>query len=47
MKIRLTLIALALLLSAPVAAQDLTVISYNIRYNSDGDGDDLWDLRKA
>ena len=47
MKIRLTLIALALLLSAPVAAQNLTVISYNIRYNSSGDADDLWDLRKA
>ena len=47
MNIRLTLIALALLLSAPAASQDLTVISYNIRYNSSGDGDDLWDLRKA
>lgn len=47
MNIRLTLIALALLLSAQGAAQELTVISYNIRYNSEGDGDDLWDLRKA
>lgn len=27
-------------------AQNLTVISYNIRYNSQSDGEDLWDLRK-
>ena len=30
-----------------ISAQDLSVMSYNIRYNSSNDGDDLWDLRKA
>lgn len=28
-------------------AQNLTVISYNIRYNSQSDGEDIWDLRKG
>lgn len=35
------------LFSAAVVAQDLTVLSYNIRYNSQSDGEDLWDLRKS
>ena len=35
------------LLSLTLQAQDLSVISYNIRYNSSNDGADLWDLRKA
>ena len=34
------------LFSTAVVAQDLTVLSYNIRYNSQSDGEDLWDLRK-
>ena len=28
-------------------AQNLTVISYNIRYNSQSDGEDIWDLGKG
>ena len=35
------------LFSTAVVAQDLTVLSYNIRYNSQSDGEDLWDLRKS
>ncbi len=35
------------LLSTVVVAQDLTVLSYNIRYNSQSDGEDLWDKRKG
>ena len=34
------------LFTTAVVAQDLTVLSYNIRYNSQSDGEDLWDLRK-
>lgn len=29
-----------------LSSQELSVLSYNIRYNSSGDGPDLWDLRK-
>ena len=32
---------------SPVFGQEIAVLSYNIRYNSSGDGLDLWDLRKA
>ena len=32
---------------SPVLGQEIAVLSYNIRYNSSGDGLDLWDLRKA
>lgn len=35
------------LFTTAVVAQDLTVLSYNIRYNSQSDGEDLWDLRKG
>jgi endonuclease/exonuclease/phosphatase family metal-dependent hydrolase len=34
-------------LLSPVFGQEIAVLSYNIRYNSSGDGFDLWDLRKA
>jgi len=43
----LKLVFLLSLLSTVVVAQDLTVLSYNIRYNSQSDGEDLWDLRKG
>ena len=32
---------------SPVFGQEIAVLSYNIRYNSSGDGLDLWDLRKT
>ncbi len=32
---------------SPVFGQEIAVLSYNIRYNSPGDGLDLWDLRKT
>ncbi len=32
---------------SPVFGQEIAVLSYNIRYNSSGDGLDLWELRKA
>ena len=32
---------------SPVFGQETAVLSYNIRYNSSGDGLDLWDLRKT
>lgn len=35
------------LFTTAAVAQDLTVLSYNIRYNSQSDGEDLWDLRKG
>ena len=41
------LLSLIALFSLSLQAQDLSVISYNIRYNSSNDGPDLWDLRKA
>ena len=31
---------------SPVFGQEIAVLSYNIRYNSSGDGLDVWDLRK-
>jgi endonuclease/exonuclease/phosphatase family metal-dependent hydrolase len=34
-------------LLSPVFGQEIAVLSYNIRYNSPGDGLDLWDLRKT
>jgi len=34
-------------LLSPVFGQEIAVLSYNIRYNSSGDGLDLWDLRKT
>ena len=40
------LLSLTVLVSLSLQAQDLSVISYNIRYNSSNDGADLWDLRK-
>ena len=38
---------LMFLLTTVGVAQNLTVISYNIRYNSQSDGEDIWDLRKG
>ena len=32
---------------SPVFGQEIAVLSYNIRYNSSGDGLDLWNLRKT
>ena len=32
---------------SPVFGQEIAVLSYNVRYNSSGDGLDLWELRKA
>jgi len=34
-------------LLSPVFGQEIAVLSYNIRYNSSGDGLDVWDLRKT
>jgi len=44
--IRLAFAALVLLASR-TEAQDLTLASYNIRYDNPADGDDRWELRKA
>ena len=41
------ILSLVILLNLTLQAQDLSVISYNIRYNSSNDGPDQWDLRKA
>jgi endonuclease/exonuclease/phosphatase family metal-dependent hydrolase len=35
-----------LLLTLTLAAQDLRVLTYNVRYPAKGDGPDLWNLRK-
>ena len=43
---KLFLRLLVLSLTVTLSAQELTAVSINIRYNSDNDGDDLWDLRK-
>ena len=32
---------------SPVFGQEIAVLSYNIRYNSSGDGLDLWEFRKG
>ena len=32
---------------SPVFGQEIAVLSYNVRYNSSGDGLDLWELRKT
>ena len=37
---------LLFIFTTAAVAQDLTILSYNIRYNSQSDGEDLWDLRK-
>ena len=44
-----SLLLLSLTLSSllTLAAQDLRVMTYNIRLDTDWDGDDRWDLRKA
>ena len=34
-------------LSVLTSAQELSVMSFNIRYDNPGDGEDCWDLRKA
>jgi endonuclease/exonuclease/phosphatase family metal-dependent hydrolase len=38
---------LLFLLALTLGAQDLRVLTYNVRYPAKGDGPDLWDLRKA
>jgi len=37
---------LLILLALTLGAQDLRVLTYNVRYPAKGDGPDLWDLRK-
>lgn len=48
MKLRTRVFFICVLMSnlLVLSGQELTVLSYNIRYNSSGDGPDLWTLRK-
>lgn len=46
MKIKFPIIVLLLFFSFSSFGQDLTVMSYNIRYNNVDDGLNCWDLRK-
>ncbi|MBK9289134.1 MAG: hypothetical protein IPN38_15980 [Flavobacteriales bacterium] len=42
----MAMILFAVLLGTPTGAQDLTILTYNIRYDNAGDSLDRWDLRK-
>lgn len=46
MKFKIPIIVLLLFFAVSSFGQDLTVMSYNIRYNNLGDGQNCWDLRK-
>ena len=48
MNLKIGVLFFCLLMSSTtwLSGQELSVLSYNIRYNSSGDGPDLWDLRK-
>jgi endonuclease/exonuclease/phosphatase family metal-dependent hydrolase len=46
MKFIIPSIVLSLCFTVSLFGQDLTVMSYNIRYNNLGDGHNCWDLRK-
>jgi endonuclease/exonuclease/phosphatase family metal-dependent hydrolase len=46
MKFKIPTIVLSLCFTVSLFGQDLTVMSYNIRYNNLGDGHNCWDLRK-
>lgn len=42
----LGIVALSLVSQVPAAAEQLSVMSFNVRYPAKSDGPDLWDLRK-
>tara|TARA_B100001093_G_scaffold519981_1_gene611843 strand:+ start:3510 stop:4346 length:837 start_codon:yes stop_codon:yes gene_type:complete len=46
MHFKLFLRLIVLSFTVTLSAQELTAFSINIRYNSNNDGDDLWELRK-